>query len=394
MVGTAPREGTFTRDLRINSSRVAPSSDEAAVLRSPTNHSANVGGPDSFSDPVSLAKTRQRRDVQLAGPRSPTAPYGNSTASVPPITSPSHAFTHTTSPAYGADRASAKPLLSPTGRRRSRSYFSNSSLRMTLVVITGGFLVFLVILFRSLRAPQPPESQPASACEAPYDTLEPHAHPLHHSIHEGEHGDFPLHSARASIALVTMADTRKVPLPKNLAYLSDIKPGSLVNILEVVWRNRQEYADRHGYTLVNGTDLVGKDRPPSWYKLKVLLFSHRCVVLSAQVLLTEVIRIVTGVIVCTLGQQHHAPSLSSNPYIVRACYRQVCEQDKYRLLPRSGRISSSSAVSLVGDLAFDFCYFYAHLLLLGGLRPRSLICSFVTCSGYVNADCGVCSGSV
>ena len=146
---------------------------------------------------------------------------------------------------------------------------SNSNLRMTMVVVAGGFMVFLLMLYRGFRAPVVAESQPASACEAAYDTLEPHAHPLHHTMHEGEHGDFPMHSARASIALVTMADTRKVPLPKNLAYLADIKPGSLVNILEVVWRNRQEYADRHGYTLVNGTALVEKDRPPSWYKIKV-----------------------------------------------------------------------------------------------------------------------------
>lgn len=139
---------------------------------------------------------------------------------------------------------------------------------MTLVLLTGGVVVLFFILNHSLRVPLP-ESQPASGCEAPYDTLERNPHPLHHTMHEGEHGDFPMHTARASIALVTMADTRKVPLPKNLAYLSDIKPGSIVNILDVVWRNRQEYADRHGYTLVNGTDLVAKDRPPSWYKLKV-----------------------------------------------------------------------------------------------------------------------------
>lgn len=41
--------------------------------------------------------------------------------------------------------------------------------------------------------------------------------------------------------------------------------------MQVVWRNRKEYADRHGYTLLNGTDIVGDDRPPAWYKLKVLL---------------------------------------------------------------------------------------------------------------------------
>ena len=144
------------------------------------------------------------------------------------------------------------------------------------------------MLYRGLRAPVVPESQPESACEAAYDTLEPHAHPLHHTMHEGEHGDFPMHSARASIALVTMADTRKVPLPKNLAYLTDIKPGSLVNILEVVWRNRQEYADRHGYTLVNGTSLVGKDRPPSWYKLKVRTTDSSCGTLGFSALLSIV----------------------------------------------------------------------------------------------------------
>lgn len=131
-------------------------------------------------------------------------------------------------------------------------------------------LFFLCSLYSSVSAAKIPESQPSASCEAQYDTLKPHAHPLHNSVHEGEHGDFPLHSARASIAIVTMADTRNVPLPKNLAYLSDIKPGALVNILDVVWRNRQEYADRHGYTLINGTELVGKDRPPSWYKLKIV----------------------------------------------------------------------------------------------------------------------------
>jgi hypothetical protein len=268
-----PRQCTFTRDLRLNPARAPASEDEAAVLRSPTNQSAGASY-SSFAEQLPLAKTRQRREaLQLAGPRAPAAPFGNSAVGNPPNISPSHAFSHIASPAYGADRGSSKSLLSPTGSKRSKSYVSISNLRMTLVVLLGGFVLFVFMLYRGLMSPALPESQPSSACEAPYDTLEPHAHPLHHTMHKGEHGDFPLHSARASIAIVTMADTRKAPLPKNLAYLSDIKPGSLVNILEVVWRNRQEYADRHGYTLVNGTDFIGKDRPPAWYKIKVCICS-------------------------------------------------------------------------------------------------------------------------
>lgn len=326
MAGAAPREGTFTRDLRINPSTTVPSGDEAAVVRSPTHHPSSVGpGASPFAETVPLAHARQRREAQLASQRSPTATFG-SPPGVPLCTSPSHAYSR--SPSFGSDRTTSKSPLSPTSRRRSRSIFAPSNLRTTLGLLAGGMMLlfFLCSLYSSVNAAKIPESQPALACEAHYDTLKPHAHPLHHSVHEGEHGDFPLHSARASIAIVTMADTRNVPLPKNLAYLSDIKPGSLVNILDVVWRNRQEYADRHGYTLINGTELVGKDRPPSWYKLKVctsayFYSTYQCNLLSTvidsvfsvpAVALLQLPTAATHFCAHTLGHDVHA---SAVPYL-------------------------------------------------------------------------------
>ena len=49
-----------------------------------------------------------------------------------------------------------------------------------------------------------------------------------------------------------------------------IEAGRLVDVLDVVWRNRRDYADRHGYTLLDLTAHVGTARPKSWYKLKAV----------------------------------------------------------------------------------------------------------------------------
>jgi hypothetical protein len=38
-------------------------------------------------------------------------------------------------------------------------------------------------------------------------------------------------------------------------------------LLELTWKNKQDYADKHGYHLYNESDMLDKSRPPSWSKI-------------------------------------------------------------------------------------------------------------------------------
>jgi hypothetical protein len=107
-----------------------------------------------------------------------------------------------------------------------------------------------------------------TACWPDYQTIDPR----HEYIHD-DPSEIPLRS-RTAIAMVTMHDTRQIVIPRELAYMTGIPPGKSVDILEVVYRNRREYAEKHGYTLVDGTEFRGNDLKTSWYKIKVCIASH------------------------------------------------------------------------------------------------------------------------
>jgi hypothetical protein len=50
-------------------------------------------------------------------------------------------------------------------------------------------------------------------------------------------------------------------------------------LLELTWKNKQDYADKHGYHLYNESDMLDKSRPPSWSKIVAverLLREEKC----------------------------------------------------------------------------------------------------------------------
>jgi mannan polymerase II complex MNN10 subunit len=50
-------------------------------------------------------------------------------------------------------------------------------------------------------------------------------------------------------------------------------------LLELTWKNKQDYADKHGYHLYNESDMLDKSRPPSWSKIRAtqrLLQEENC----------------------------------------------------------------------------------------------------------------------
>ena len=53
-------------------------------------------------------------------------------------------------------------------------------------------------------------------------------------------------------------------------------------ILDLTWQNKQQYADRHGYTLYDGSVHIDPSRPPAWSKVKAMQFllspesPHQC----------------------------------------------------------------------------------------------------------------------
>eukprot|EP00892_Ulva_mutabilis_P001951 jgi/Ulvmu1/11757/UM008_0171.1 len=191
----------------------------------------------------------------------------------PPVGLPTHFSVSTGgqahSPLIGSlDRYPSRGILTPR-----KAWHSTLAVRGALLCSVCFLLTFAVI--HGLRSGGPfSVSSNMAACEPSYDTLIPPLRRLKSggSQHLLEHEDVmgALGELRPRIAMVTMADSRKMPMPRKLSYMTGIEEGTEVDILQVVWRNRKEYADRHGYTLVNGTDLVGDDRPPAWYKIKVV----------------------------------------------------------------------------------------------------------------------------
>lgn len=126
-------------------------------------------------------------------------------------------------------------------------------------------LTTLAVVRRLRMTPEATLEANMAACEPAYETIDPHhAHDVMHR----DPSEIPFHS-RTAIAIVSLHDTRKLTLPHDLSEMTGIEPGKAVDTLEVVWRNRRDYAERHGYTLIDGTQHRGNDRRASWYKIKV-----------------------------------------------------------------------------------------------------------------------------
>ena len=45
---------------------------------------------------------------------------------------------------------------------------------------------------------------------------------------------------------------------------------SFSGVMDMTWKNKQNYANKHGYQLFDGSDLVDNSRPPGWSKVPVI----------------------------------------------------------------------------------------------------------------------------
>ncbi len=76
---------------------------------------------------------------------------------------------------------------------------------------------------------------------------------------------------RDNCAVKSLANSNPSSLPKykiGLIMMYDNKDGNWNNeLMQRVLRNRESYAKRYGYTMINANDLIDKSRPPAWSKL-------------------------------------------------------------------------------------------------------------------------------
>lgn len=131
-------------------------------------------------------------------------------------------------------------------------------------LVCFGLVLAMSQLFWALHYVTTPD-----ACLPTYPTIANH----HTSEHIGsvtqDPSDIPVDSA-PRIAIVTMHDSRVEPVPEDLADWMGLPAGRVTDILAMVWQNRQSYAKRHGYTLIDGTDLIDQSRPVAWSKLLIV----------------------------------------------------------------------------------------------------------------------------
>jgi hypothetical protein len=265
----SPRSNSL---LRSGHSTVGqPLLDEPEVVRSPHATSGRIAATFS-QDPANAGEPSARLRPKLTNmPTSPLAP----TASMQ--SNPACALSHLDSRSYYPNpglsirtirsEAPTRLLGSPQNDWRCRS--NNFLVRKLIIVVCVlTFASTALLVRRLLISPERTLEHTMQACEPRYQTIEPH----HHSPDERVHGDpseIPVRD-RIAIAMVTLHDSRKTPMPKELAYMTGIDAGRDVDILEVVWKNRRDYAERHGYTLIDGTVHRGPERPPAWYKIKAV----------------------------------------------------------------------------------------------------------------------------
>jgi hypothetical protein len=132
-------------------------------------------------------------------------------------------------------------------------------LGFTVFLTVCGFLVIRLLLI----LPTDMVKSNIAECAPGYKTIDPH-----HETKHDDPSDIPVRH-KTSIAMVTMHDTRQILMPPELADMTGISPGKSIDILEAVYKNRRDYADMHGYTLIDGTKFRGTEPKPAWYKIKV-----------------------------------------------------------------------------------------------------------------------------
>lgn len=135
------------------------------------------------------------------------------------------------------------PLINSLDRYPSRGSLSpykawHSSLAVRAALALSAVLLLTFAVVHSIRSGGPfSVASNMAACEPSYDTLIPSLRRLKSSgaQHLAEHEDVmgALGEPRPRIAMVTMADSRKMPMPRKLSYMTGIEEGTEVDILQV-----------------------------------------------------------------------------------------------------------------------------------------------------------------
>lgn len=198
--------------------------DDSTVLRSPNARAARFAMTTSaFADEApSLPTARLRQSYVSTDP-----PLGGLPTHFSVSTNG-----HSTIPLIGSlDRYPSRGNLDPR-----KAWHSVLAVRAGLALSAVFLLAFAVVhCLRSGGAFV--VSSNMAACEPSYDTLIPPLRSLESggSQHLVEHEDVmgALGELRPRIAMVTMADTRKMPMPRRLSYMTGIEEGTEVDILQV-----------------------------------------------------------------------------------------------------------------------------------------------------------------
>jgi mannan polymerase II complex MNN10 subunit len=93
----------------------------------------------------------------------------------------------------------------------------------------------------------------------------------------------PAHSMQRQCPAVDYTTTTTIGKKPKICIttLTDASPSSTIverwmrcrnfdAIYQKTWPNRQNYANKHGYTLVDGSDMLDRSRPPSWSKIRAV----------------------------------------------------------------------------------------------------------------------------
>lgn len=218
MTITTPRRGSAIN----NGPPIRLDRDDSTVLRSPNARAARFAMTSSaFADEAPPLPTARLRQSYLSN-------------EPPQVGLPTHFSVST--------NGQSMPLIGSLDRYPSRGMLTprkawHSSLAVRAALTLSVFLILTFAVVHSVRSGVPfGVSSNMAACEPSYDTLMPPLRRLksagsQHIEHEDVMG--ALGELRPRIAMVTMADSRKMPMPRKLSYMTGIEEGTEVDILQV-----------------------------------------------------------------------------------------------------------------------------------------------------------------
>ena len=263
----SPRHPSFRTPGTV--SPAAPAVDHPEVVRSPR---ANAGRLSAFTPSVTSTPSSSEPSTRLRPkPSMPDSPAASPTRLSTIETRPYFPDPQLSIRTTRSETAAARLLATPAGWRarvsNSTTIHANKVIICLCLLALGSTALVVRTLLGDVNAAHAPHHAEA-ACEPAYETIaEPRAPASAQAHHDPSH--IPV-DGRTAVAIVTFHDTRTMPLPAELAAMTGLDAGADVDVLDVVWRNRKDYTDRHGYTLIDATEHRGSARPYSWYKIKAV----------------------------------------------------------------------------------------------------------------------------